>query len=163
MVAEDISVKSPEETFSRAGSDFRLVEERRTKLAALREAGNAFPNDFRRSDLATDLHRHYADHSSEMLEAEPKTVSVAGRMILKRVMGKASFASIQDMSGRIQLYIANDVAGAEAGPAAPRAEAGGGRRELGGEAGAKAKGAMQVEGKDYIVKDGDVIYFRTSA
>lgn len=113
-MAEDISVKSPEETFSRAGSDFRLVEERRTKLAALREAGNAFPNDFRRSDLATDLHRHYADHSSEMLEAEPKTVSVAGRMILKRVMGKAGFASIQDMSGRIQLYIANDVVGAEA-------------------------------------------------
>lgn len=112
-MAEDISVKSPEETFSRAGSDFRLVEERRTKLAALREAGNAFPNDFRRSDLAADLHRHHADHSSEMLEAEPRTVSVAGRMILKRVMGKASFASIQDMSGRIQLYIANDVAGAE--------------------------------------------------
>jgi len=108
------SDKSPDEMLSRAGLDLGLVEERRAKLSALREAGNAFPNDFRRSDLAADLHREYRESSGEMLEAEHRLVSVAGRMILKRIMGKASFASIQDMSGRIQLYIANDVAGAEA-------------------------------------------------
>ena len=108
------SDESPDEMLNRAGPDLKLVEERRAKLSALREAGNAFPNDFRRSDLAADLHRQYRESSGETLEAEHRLVSVAGRMVLKRIMGKASFASIQDMSGRIQLYIANDVAGAEA-------------------------------------------------
>ncbi|MDN5837075.1 MAG: lysine--tRNA ligase, partial [Nitrosospira sp.] len=74
--------------------------------------GNPFPNDFRRDDISLDIHRQYGEYSNEMLEAEPRTVSVAGRMVLKRVMGKASFATIQDMSGRIQLYITNDNAGA---------------------------------------------------
>ncbi len=105
---------SSQETPGRPVSDLKLVEERRAKLAALRETGNPFPNDFRRSDLAADLHRDHADYSGEKLEAEPRMVSVAGRMMLKRVMGKASFASIQDMSGRIQLYIARDVVGEDA-------------------------------------------------
>jgi lysyl-tRNA synthetase class 2 len=88
-----------------------LTAERRHKLDTLRKAGNPFPNDFRREDLALDLRQQYGGHSNEMLEATPEAVSVAGRMALKRVMGKASFATIQDMSGRIQLYIARDVAG----------------------------------------------------
>ena len=91
----------------------QIIEERRTKLAALREKGNAFPNDFRRHHLAEDLQREYADKTNEALEASPVTVTVAGRMLLKRVMGKASFASLQDMSGRIQIYVTNDATGKE--------------------------------------------------
>jgi lysyl-tRNA synthetase, class II len=105
---------SLQEAADRKGSDLKLVEERRAKLTALREGGNPFPNDFRRTDLAAELHHSYAGYSNERLEAEPRMVSVAGRMMLKRMMGKASFATIQDMSGRIQLYVARDVAGEEA-------------------------------------------------
>ncbi|WON74716.1 lysine--tRNA ligase [Nitrosospira sp. Is2] len=112
-MADDALEKNPDETLDRLHVEIKLVEERRAKLAALRQAGNAFPNDFRRDDLAQDLHREYGDYSNEMLEEAPRTVSVAGRMVLKRVMGKASFATIQDMSSRIQLYIAIDLAGAE--------------------------------------------------
>jgi lysyl-tRNA synthetase class 2 len=92
----------------------QIVEERRAKLAALRSAGNAFPNDFRRTEFARDLHAACADKDNAALEADPHRVAVAGRMMLKRVMGKASFATLQDMSGRIQIYVTNDVTGAEA-------------------------------------------------
>ena len=88
-----------------------IVAERRQKLAALREQGNAFPNDFSRDDIAADLHAAHSEKNKEALEAEPIEVSVAGRMMLKRVMGKASFATLQDLSGRIQIYIANDITG----------------------------------------------------
>jgi lysyl-tRNA synthetase class 2 len=87
------------------------VEERRVKLRELRAHGNAFPNDFRRSHLAADLHRDYGTNSNEELEPRKVEVTVAGRLMLKRVMGKASFATIQDMSGRIQIYVTNDVTG----------------------------------------------------
>ncbi|MEE8327928.1 MAG: lysine--tRNA ligase [Nitrosomonadaceae bacterium] len=89
----------------------QIIEERRAKLAALREAGIAFPNDFRRNNLASDLHKKYGNQSNDTLEKDLISVEVAGRMILKRVMGKASFATIQDMSGHIQLYITNDITG----------------------------------------------------
>jgi lysyl-tRNA synthetase class 2 len=89
----------------------QIVAERRAKLKALREAGNAFPNDFRRDRLAGELHAGYGDKSNEELEPAHIQVAVAGRMMLKRVMGKASFATIQDMSGRIQLYITRDEVG----------------------------------------------------
>lgn len=94
----------------------QIIAERRAKLAELRKHGNAFPNDFDRKDLAADLHAAHGAKSNEELEAEAVHVAVAGRMLLKRVMGKASFASIQDLSGknmdgRIQLYITNDHAG----------------------------------------------------
>lgn len=93
-----------------------IIAERRAKLAAIREKGVAFPNDFRPDRKASDLHATYGELSNEELEAKPIKVSVAGRMMLKRVMGKASFATIQDASGlkadgRIQLYITNDNAG----------------------------------------------------
>ncbi len=88
-----------------------IIAERRTKLTELRKVSNAFPNDFRRDSLASELHHHYNGHSKEALEAEQIVVKVAGRMMFKRVMGKASFATIQDMSGRIQLYISNDLTG----------------------------------------------------
>jgi lysyl-tRNA synthetase class 2 len=91
----------------------QIIAERRAKLAELRKLGNAFPNDFQRKDLAADLHSAHGEKSNEALEGEPVHVAVAGRMLLKRVMGKASFASVQDMSGRIQLYVTNDLAGQE--------------------------------------------------
>jgi lysyl-tRNA synthetase class 2 len=92
----------------------KLVEERREKLKALRAAGNAFPNDFRRRDTAAALHARHGAAAREALEAGKVSAAVAGRMMLKRVMGKASFATLQDGSGRIQVYVTSDGAGAEA-------------------------------------------------
>ncbi|TMG87818.1 MAG: lysine--tRNA ligase [Betaproteobacteria bacterium] len=92
----------------------QIIAERRAKLRALRERGQAYPNDFRRDSLAGALHEAHDGKTNEALEAEPLAVAVAGRMMLKRVMGKASFATLQDMSGRIQLYIASDAVGVEA-------------------------------------------------
>src|SRR5205085_3836374 len=92
----------------------QIIAERRGKLAKLREAGPAFPNDFRRRDLSSDLHAKYGAKTKEELEADkPGPFVVAGRMLLKRVMGKASFATLQDMDGRIQIYVNNDVTGAD--------------------------------------------------
>ncbi len=85
-----------------------LIAQRREKLARLREQGNAFPNDFRRDALAGELQSRYANSSAEALEAEGRRVKVAGRMMAKRVMGKASFAQIMDTSGRIQLFVQRD-------------------------------------------------------
>ena len=85
-----------------------LIAERRAKLAALRAQGVAFPNDFRRNDYAADLQAEYADPEAwtgEALEASGRRVALAGRMLAKRVMGKAAFAQIQDVSGRIQLFL----------------------------------------------------------
>jgi lysyl-tRNA synthetase class 2 len=89
----------------------QIIAERRQKLARLRELGPAFPNDFRRRHLAGDLRAQYDGKTREELEAAKPSASVAGRMLLKRVMGKASFATLQDMSGQIQVYINNDVTG----------------------------------------------------
>jgi lysyl-tRNA synthetase class 2 len=92
----------------------QIIAERRAKLAKLRESGNPFPNDFRPRDLASALHaEHGAKEKEAMAAAQPVKVCVSGRMMLKRVMGKASFATIQDRTGRIQLYVSNDVAGEE--------------------------------------------------
>jgi lysyl-tRNA synthetase class 2 len=82
-----------------------LIAQRRAKLSALREAGNAFPNDFRRDAIAGELHAEYDEKDNGRLEASPVRVKVAGRLMAKRVMGKASFAQLQDMSGRIQLFL----------------------------------------------------------
>jgi lysyl-tRNA synthetase, class II len=88
-----------------------LIAERRAKLARLREAGGAFPNDFRRDALAHDLHATYGGRSDEWLVANPVRVRVAGRMMFKRVMGKASFAKLQDGGGQIQLYLQSEALG----------------------------------------------------
>jgi len=92
----------------------QIIAERRAKLAELRKRGAAFPNDFAREHLAADLHKAWDAKSNEEIEPKQLVVAVAGRMMLKRVMGKASFATIQDMSGRIQLYVARDGVGEEA-------------------------------------------------
>jgi lysyl-tRNA synthetase class 2 len=89
----------------------KLVDERREKLRALRSAGAAYPNDFRREHLAGDLQRAFAEKSKEELEKAALPAKIAGRMMLKRVMGKASFASLQDSSGRIQIYVTSDSVG----------------------------------------------------
>ena len=93
-----------------------IIAERRAKLAAIRSQGVAFPNDFKPQHKAAALHAQYGQTERDALEANPITVVVAGRMMLKRVMGKASFATIQDASGsradgRIQLYITNELVG----------------------------------------------------
>ncbi len=92
----------------------RLIAERRAKLAALRTQGIAFPNDFRREDYAQDLQDAYADAerwTGETLEVEGRRVALAGRLLAKRVMGKAAFAQIQDVSGRIQLFLQSTALG----------------------------------------------------
>ncbi|MFZ2627730.1 MAG: lysine--tRNA ligase [Rugosibacter sp.] len=88
-----------------------LIAERRQKLTQWRAGGAAFPNDFSRENLAGRLDEMYSEKTREELEATPITVKVAGRIMLKRVMGKASFATIQDMSGRIQIFVSNDSLG----------------------------------------------------
>lgn len=88
--------------------DNEITRQRRAQLQELRERGNAYPNDFRRNILAQELHARYGDKDKEQLETETEKFSLAGRMMSRRVMGKASFAHIQDMSGRIQLFIRRD-------------------------------------------------------
>lgn len=90
-----------------------VIAERRQKLQAIRAKGVAFPNDFRPQHLAASLHEAYDGLENEQLEKQHVSVVVAGRMMLKRVMGKASFATIQDRSGRIQLFISKDNLGEE--------------------------------------------------
>ncbi len=85
-----------------------LIARRREKLKTLRESGNAFPNDFRRDAIAGELHAEYDDRENDVLESAPVRVKVAGRLMAKRIMGKASFAQLQDMSGRIQLFLQRD-------------------------------------------------------
>ena len=105
---------SQPETAALPQDENQIISERRNKLAAIRKAGVAFPNDFDRTHLAGDLHARYSHMSHDELEAAQIPVAVAGRMMLKRVMGKASFATLQDMSGRIQLFISNNDTGEEA-------------------------------------------------
>jgi lysyl-tRNA synthetase class 2 len=93
--------------------DHKIAMERRAKLKALRAKGNAFPNDFRRKDFSKDLVSRFGGRSKEDLEKEKPPAVVAGRMMLKRVMGKASFATLQDGTGRIQAYITQETPGYE--------------------------------------------------
>ncbi|MCA0392974.1 MAG: lysine--tRNA ligase [Proteobacteria bacterium] len=97
-----------EQTTPPAADDNALIAERRAKLAALRGQGIAFPNDFRRDAYADDLQAEYADAerwTGEALEATGRRVALAGRLLAKRIMGKAAFAQIQDLGGRIQLFL----------------------------------------------------------
>src|SRR6516165_12310046 len=90
----------------------KLIAERRAKLAELRLAGQAFPNDFRRDALAGQLHASFGERSTEWLDANPTRVRVGGRLLFRRVMGKASFAKIGDRTGQIQLYMQQETLGA---------------------------------------------------
>jgi len=86
----------------------RLIAQRREKLSELREQGNAFPNDFRRDVMSAELTAEYENTSADDLKASPRRVKIAGRLMTKRVMGKASFANLRDMSGDMQLYVKRD-------------------------------------------------------
>jgi len=102
-----------ENTAISAEDENKLIAQRREKLKSLREAasengGTAFPNEFRRDSLALDLLTDYQEKTREELEELKIPVAVAGRMMAKRIMGKASFAQLQDMSGRIQLFVQRD-------------------------------------------------------
>jgi lysyl-tRNA synthetase class 2 len=99
-------------------TDNQLITERREKLSSLRERSRAtgaapFPNDFKPRHHAADLHLKHGATPNEELEPQQIKVAVAGRMMLKRVMGKACFATLQDASGRIQLYVTHDAVGAD--------------------------------------------------
>ena len=101
----------------------QLILERREKLKAIRQQqvqgnGVAFPNDFQPTHKAQALFAEYGERSTEALAEKPVTVKVAGRMMLKRVMGKASFCTLQDASfgpsgGRIQIYVKGEEIGEE--------------------------------------------------
>jgi len=116
-MSEPLSTTAPQD-------ENQIVAERREKLAALRNRGVAFPNDFERRDQAGDLHGRYAETAGEALASETIPVQLAGRMMLKRVMGKASFATLQDLSGRIQIYVARDQVGEDAYDAFKRMDLG---------------------------------------
>jgi len=88
--------------------DNKLIAERKSKLAVLREQGNPFVNNFKPKDSTKNLVDAYNVLSKEDLDEKVVEVSVAGRMMLKRVMGKASFAQLQDSSGQIQLFVTRD-------------------------------------------------------
>jgi lysyl-tRNA synthetase class 2 len=90
-----------------------LIEQRRAKLQTWRTTSQAYPVDFRRNALAAALLTQYGDKTEADLTAEPVNVKVAGRIMTRRLMGKASFTHIQDRSGRIQLYIRQEDVGAE--------------------------------------------------
>ena len=93
--------------------DNEIVRRRREQLSALREQGDAYPNDFRRDALAADLRARYGELDQEALEQVEARFSLAGRMMSRRVMGKASFAHLQDSSGPIQLFLKRDKLGEE--------------------------------------------------
>ncbi|HQQ33726.1 MAG TPA: lysine--tRNA ligase [Methylophilus sp.] len=90
-----------------------VIAERREKLKAIRSKGVAFPNDFKPQHKAAALQSQYGVVDKETLDPQGIPATIAGRMMLKRVMGKASFATVQDTSGRIQLYVARDEIGEE--------------------------------------------------
>jgi lysyl-tRNA synthetase class 2 len=85
-----------------------LFEVRKEKLIKLREQGKDYPNSFRRNELANELIKEFSDLSKDDLESKSISVKVAGRIMLRRLMGKASFTTIQDMSAQIQLYLRED-------------------------------------------------------
>ena len=92
----------------------RLIEERRAKLKSLRDKGAAFPNDFGREHYAADLVAKHGGSTNEQLEAAAIKVTVAGRLMLKRVMGKACFGTLRDMTGSIQIFVSDGDTGSEA-------------------------------------------------
>ena len=91
----------------------KLIAQRREKLRALRENGIAFPNDFRRDVMSGELVAEYGDRPADELDALGLRVKVAGRLMSRRIMGKASFCHLQDMSGQIQLFVQRDHLGEE--------------------------------------------------
>ena len=84
------------------------MQERRNKLTELRSHGQAYPNDFHRDATSDEIVKACGDLSAEQLEAQKPVYTIAGRMMTRRIMGKASFATLQDMGGKIQIYVTRD-------------------------------------------------------
>ena len=103
----------PNPTLAQEQDENHIIAERRAKLAEWRATGKAYPNDFARENISGKLIELYGEKTGEALAADPVGVKVAGRVMLKRVMGKASFVTISDVGGRIQLYVARDQVGEE--------------------------------------------------
>ena len=110
MTTPDLPLQQP----ASVADDNQLIAERREKLAAIRAQGVAFPNDFKPTHQAAALHHSHGQDSNETLEPRALHVAVAGRMMLKRVMGKACFGTLQDATGRIQIYVTQDMVGPDA-------------------------------------------------
>ncbi len=115
-----MSSSAPIDPVAAPADSNQLMAERREKLASLRRQGVPFPNDFKPRHHAAELHQRYAQVPNEELEPQQIKVAVAGRLMLKRVMGKACFGTLQDGSfgdthGRIQLYVTQDRSGRSAG------------------------------------------------
>ena len=110
MTTPDLPLQQP----ASVADDNQLIAERREKLAAIRAQGVAFPNDFKPTHQAAALHHIHGQDSNETLEPQALHVAVAGRMMLKRVMGKACFGTLQDATGRIQIYVTQDMVGPDA-------------------------------------------------
>ena len=108
--------KEPNQNNEPVVDENSIISERRGKLEELRKLGVAFPNQFKPENLSSDLHKNYDEDDKETLEKKGIEVSVSGRMMLKRVMGKASFATIQDNNGRIQLYVTRDFINSDDNP-----------------------------------------------
>ena len=102
------------EAVQTAEDENHIIAERRAKLLKWREEGHAYPNDFVRKDLFGDLRTAYGEMDAEALEAKAVDVTVAGRMMLKRIMGKASFATVRDVSGTMQYFLSAAEMGDEA-------------------------------------------------
>ena len=102
------------EAVQTAEDENHIIAERRAKLLKWREEGHAYPNDFVRKDLFGDLRAAYGEMDAEALEAKAVDVTVAGRMMLKRIMGKASFATVRDVSGTMQYFLSAAEMGDEA-------------------------------------------------
>lgn len=108
--------KEPNQNNEPVVDENSIISERRSKLEELRKLGVAFPNQFKPENLSSELHKNFDGDDKETLEKKGIEVSVSGRMMLKRVMGKASFATIQDNNGRIQLYVARDFINSDDNP-----------------------------------------------
>ena len=106
--------KKVQEAAAAVEDENHIIAERRAKLAKWRETGHAYPNDFVRKDLFGDIRKADGDKTAEELEAEQHHVSVSGRMMLKRVMGKASFATLRDVTGTMQYFLSPSEVGEEA-------------------------------------------------
>ena len=104
-MSEQINAQQPAESTIDLNNELQV---RREKLADLRKQGIPFPNDFRRDAVAVDLHTQYGEKTKEELEDLNIEVKIAGRMMTRRIMGKAAFATLQDVSGKIQIYVSRD-------------------------------------------------------
>ena len=106
--------ENTQEVVMTAEDENHIIAERRAKLAKWREEGRAYPNDFVRKDLFGDIRTKYENATAEELEALQPEVAVSGRMMLKRIMGKASFATVRDGSGQMQYFMTPSEMGDEA-------------------------------------------------